>query len=82
MTTNTDKKYIRMVGTNTKGERIEKYYSGSLKAAESDFLKTPLESGGPTSWSAEVISELPDHVYLCCPSCGEKVVNTYLVKES
>lgn len=77
----TVKKYVRITGTNAFGQSIEKFYSGDMKEAEREFLLSPPESGGATSWSTEEIDELPEYVYLTCPHCNEKYLNTNLINE-
>ena len=73
--------YIRITGTNAFGQSIEKFYKGDMKDAERQFLLAPPEQGGATSWSTEEITELPEYVYLTCPHCGEKHLNTNLINE-
>lgn len=73
--------YVRITGTNSFGQSIEKFYKGDMKTAEREFLLSPPEQGGATSWSTEEISELPEYVYLTCPHCGEKYLNTNLINE-
>jgi hypothetical protein len=73
--------YIRITGTTAFGQSVEKFYKGSLKEAEREFLLSPPEQGGATSWSTEEIEELPDYVYINCPHCKEKFLNTNLITE-
>lgn len=73
--------YIRITGSTVFGKSIEKFYRGSMKQAEREFLLTPPEQGGPTSWSTEEIEELPDYVYLECPDCGHRYLNKNLITE-
>lgn len=73
--------YVRVTGRNAFGQTIEKFYKGSPTEAERLFLLSPPESGGPTSWSTEEITELPDYVYVTCP-CGTKFINNNLIIET
>tara|TARA_Y100000310_G_C20354042_1_gene655770 strand:- start:458 stop:688 length:231 start_codon:yes stop_codon:yes gene_type:complete len=73
--------YTRITGTNAFGQSIEKFYKGSPKEAEKLFLSSPPDKGGATSWSTEEIKELPDYVYINCPHCKEKFLNTNLITE-
>ena len=75
-------KYIKITGTTATGRRIEKYYTGTKKSAESIFLELPHQEGGVTSWSTEVVDSLPEYVYVDCPSCGHKFVNPELLKKT
>ena len=70
--------YIRVTGRNAFGQTIEKFYRGSPTEAERLFLLSPPDKGGPTSWSTEEITELPDYVYVTCP-CGKKFLNQNLI---
>jgi hypothetical protein len=70
--------YVRITGTNAFGQSIEKFYSGDAKKAELEFLSSPADRGGPTSWSTEEVSELPDYVYVDCP-CGKRILNPHMI---
>jgi hypothetical protein len=73
--------YIRMTGRNAFGQTLEKFYKGSPTEAERLFLLSPTDKGGPTSWSMEEVTELPDYVYVTCP-CGNKFLNQNLITEA
>lgn len=72
--------YVRITGTNAFGQSLEKFYKGDQKSAELAFLSVDASKGGPTSWSTELVEELPDYVYVTC-SCGEKVLNYHMITE-
>jgi hypothetical protein len=73
--------YIRVTGRNAFGQTIERFYRGTPTEAERLFLLSPPEEGGPTSWSTEEITELPEYVYVTCP-CGNKFLNKNLITEA
>lgn len=72
--------YVRITGTNAFGQSLEKFYTGDQKAAELAFLSLDPSKGGPTSWSTEIVEELPEYVYIDCP-CGKKILNTHMITE-
>jgi hypothetical protein len=76
-----EKKYIRITGTNALGQSLEKFYEGEMPAAERAFLKSPPGEGGPTSWSTVELTELPEYVYITCPHCSERYLNTRLITQ-
>lgn len=75
------KVYIRITGTNAFGQSLEKFYTGDEKAAELAFLSSPAEQGGPTSWSTEIVEELPEYVYIYCACCDKNILNTNMITE-
>tara|TARA_B100000214_G_scaffold323291_1_gene259653 strand:- start:15027 stop:15281 length:255 start_codon:yes stop_codon:yes gene_type:complete len=74
-------KYTRITGTNAFGQPLEKFYTADVATAERAFLLAPADQGGAVSWSTEVVDELPERCYICCPHCDKKVINPNLLVE-
>lgn len=81
MSSDEKKIYIRITGTNAFGQSLEKFYTGDEKAAELAFLSLDPSKGGPTSWSTELVEDLPDYVYVFCNCCGKNILNTNMITE-